>query len=301
MVRFGVAGFPLAYLDNKENKKDRRRIFRWVAGLGLDAVELQMTYGPRTKPETCREYNELARDAGVRISVHAAYYIVLTSSEKEKIKRSIDTLLKTFELAEVLGAEEVILHPGPLYSGTEGAAFERFVENCSVFLNSLGESKIGLFVETAGKLGQLGSFDDILSLSTELNGVHPCIDFGHVHARTLGSLESESAIMSLCDRVELFLVENASKRIHFHYTPIHFGPKGEIQHRAVDDKYPIKPQQDLFGEFAVGETSLDGMYHPRPQHVAKAISTIGADFTIISETHNSQEIGALELKKHASL
>lgn len=300
MVRFGVAGFPLAYLDDRKNKKDRGRIFRWIADLGLDAVELQMTYGPRTKPEICREYRELALDAGIRISVHAAYYIVLTSSESEKIQRSIDTLLKTFELSEFLGAREVILHPGPLYGGSEDEAFARFVENCSSFIDSLGEADIGLFVETAGKLGQLGSFDGILSLSTTLDGVHPCIDFGHVHARTLGSLETEDAILSICSRVEQFLNENPSKRIHFHYTPIHFGPKGEIQHRAVDDKYPIRPQQDLFGEFSVGEASSDGWYHPRPQHVAKAISIINADFTIISETHNSQEVGALELKRFST-
>ena len=296
MVRFGVAGYPLAFTEGPDGK-DRSKIFEWVSKIGLDAVELQMTYGPRTKPEKCIEYKALADALGVRISVHAAYYIVLTSAEEEKISRSIDTLNKTYELTDLLGGKEVILHPGPLYGGDEDEVSARFADNAAKFVDQLGSTDIGLFIETAGKVGQLGSVDQILSLSQQIEGVHPCIDFGHVHARTLGTLENTNNIFTLCDQIRRFLDNNPLKRAHFHYTPIHFGPRGEIQHRAVDDRYPEPQQKDLFGEAVVGESSKDGLFHPRPHPVAEALSTLPGDFTVISETHNSQEIGAKTLKE----
>nr|WP_306267027.1 TIM barrel protein [Pararhizobium sp. IMCC3301] len=297
MVRFGVAGYPLTFTEGSSGK-DRSKIFEWVSKIGLDAVELQMTYGPRTKPEKCIEYKALSDDFGIRISVHAAYYIVLTSDEEEKVSRSIDTLNKTYELADLLGAKEVILHPGPLYGGDEHEVSARFVDNAGRFVDQLGSSEIGLFIETAGKVGQLGSVDQILSLSKQLEGVHPCIDFGHVHARTLGTLEQSNNIFVLCNEIQNFLDNNPLKRAHFHYTPIHFGPRGEIQHRAVEDRYPELEQKDLFGKAAVGERSEDGWFHPRPDPVAQALRILSGDFTVISETHNSQETGAKLLKEN---
>lgn len=296
MIRFGVAGYPIAF-NESEHRRDRSKIFEWVNSLGLDAIELQMTYGPRTKPEKCAEFRSLAESFGIRISVHAAYYIVLTSDDKEKVERSIDTLKRTFELSDILGAKEVILHPGPLYGCDAREIADRFLENAARFSSEIGRTDIGLFIETAGKVGQLGSTQEILSLSSQLDGVHPCIDFGHVHARTLGSLEEPSAIFELTQELSDFRMANPSKKLHFHYTPIHFGKRGEIQHRSVDDKYPEIEQTDLFGDAGIGTSSSDGKFHPRPEPVANALVELGGDFTVISETHNTQEIGALCLQR----
>jgi deoxyribonuclease IV len=65
-----------------------------------------------------------------------------------------------------------------------------------------------LFVETAGKLAQLGSLEEILENCSQVEGVHPCVDFGHVHARTLGSLATPGAIRSLVLKIEWW-------RLHF--------------------------------------------------------------------------------------
>lgn len=296
MVKFGVAGYPLAFTKSPY-RKNRLDITRWVAELGLDAVELQMTYGPRTTPENCRALAAAAKDSGITLTVHAAYYIVFTSDDPTKIRQSADTLLRTFELADLLGANVVVLHPGPLYNGKDEEALARFIDNAGTFMHTLGKTEIGLFAETAGKIGQLGSVEDILTISSQLPGVHPCIDFGHVHARTLGTLEDPHAIFNLTTRFTEFLHSNPTRRIHFHYTPIHYGPRGEVQHRAVEDQYPTTPQTDLFGATKPGQGSRDGWYHPRPEPVAEALKRIPRDFLIISETHNSQERGALALKR----
>ena len=295
MIRFGVAGYPLAF-GRSAYSRDRLKIIDWLTEIGLDALELQMTYGPRTKPETCALMRERANSAGIKLSVHASYFIVFTSGEEEKIDRSSETLKRTYDLASQLEAKAIVLHPGPLYAGTEGDALDRFCENASACLRAIGRTDIGLFVETAGKVGQLGSFDDILRMCSRLDGVFPCIDFGHVHARTLGTLDNEGAINALVIRLIDFLKSHSNPRVHFHYTPIHYGPRGEIQHRAIKDTYEKVAAPDLFGAAPVGTSSRDGYYHPRFEPVSKALAGIDFDFTVISETHNSQEEGALALK-----
>lgn len=289
MIRVGVAGYPIAFNESK-NGRDRSRIFEWVRGQGLDALELQMTYGPRTSVENCIRYRQLAADFGIKVSVHAAYYIVLTSVERDKVERSIDTLKRTFDLANHLGAREVILHPGPLYGLPESDAMRRFADNCHEFNLAVGDSEIGLFIETAGKTGQLGSVGQILSLSAQLDRVHPCVDFGHVHARTLGTLDTPQAVAMVGDEISAFLQKFPTKRPHFHFTPIHYGPRGEIQHRAIDDVYE-QPADLLTGPAA------KRLYSPRPEPVAQTLFDIGGSFTVISETHNSQEIGAKALSR----
>lgn len=139
---------------------------------------------------------------------------------------------------------------------------------------------ISLMIETAGKVGQMGSVDMILDVASTVKGVGPCIDFGHVHARSLGELETPDAMAQVFARIDEFQRSNPDTPTHFHYTPIHFGPRGEIQHRALSD--------------------IDGVsnkpFHPRPEPVAAGLAGLPGRFTIISETHNSQEMGAIRLK-----
>jgi deoxyribonuclease-4 len=196
-----------------------------------------------------------------------------------------------------LGADVVVLHPGPLYGEEASVVLRRFIENLASCVDEIGPTETGLFVETAGKIGQLGSVDEILQVCSFIQGVFPCIDFGHVHARTRGTLESATAINDLFVQLETYRERRPSTRIHFHYTPIHYGPKGEISHKAIGDTYPSLTQMAL--PSLVDHNPLrsgDGFFHPRVEPIAKGLRRLAADCTVISETHDSQEEGALALK-----
>ena len=278
-IRFGVGGFPLAFTDRPESK-DRGAVFAWLRSVGLDAIELQMTYGPRMTAEQGRRYRALAIADDIKISIHGSYYIVLASPDPAKVLRSVDTLMRTYVQADILGAREIVLHPGSLYGAPEAEASRRFAENLQRFMAQLGKTDICLMIETAGKVGQMGSVDMILDVAATIKGVGPCIDFGHVHARSLGGLATADAISQVFARIDEFQRSNPDTPTHFHYTPIHYGPRGEIQHRALSD--------------------IDGVsnkpFHPRPEPVAAGLAALSGRFTIISETHNSQEKGAIRLK-----
>ncbi len=297
MVRFGVAGYPPAF-GKTPYRRDRLKILNWLSTLGLNALELQMTYGPRTKADVCREYRKIAEDLGISISVHASYFIVFTSSDPAKLERSRDTLKRTYDLCGVLGADVVVLHPGPLYGEESSLVLRRFIDNLASCFDDIGPTETGLFVETAGKVGQLGSVDEILQVCSAVQGVFPCIDFGHVHARTLGTLESSIAVNDLFAQIESYRKRRPSGRIHFHYTPIHYGPRGEISHKAISDRYPSMAQMALPSlDNNNPLRSGDGFFHPRVEPIAKGLRALAADCTVISETHDSQEEGALALKE----
>lgn len=296
MVRFGVAGYPPAF-NKTPYRRNRIKILNWLNEIGLNALELQMTYGPRTRPQVCREYRKLAEDFDIRLSVHAAYYIVFTSKDPIKIQNSSETLKRTFELCSFLGSDILVLHPGPLYGGKSQEAMERFLENLSKFMDEIGSTEIGLFVETAGKVGQLGSIDEVMYITKVMKGVHPCVDFGHVHARTMGTLYDEGAISAIFEKLKDYgHFHPNGHRVHFHYTPIDFGPRGEVSHKAINDKYPIDPQLSLAIFTKVGQPKI-GPYHPRFEPIAKFLRKFSVNCTVISETHDSQEEGALALKQ----
>ena len=71
-IRFGVGGFPLAFTERPE-AKDRGAVFAWLRSVGLDAIELQMTYGPRMTAEQGRRYRALAIADDIKISIHGSY------------------------------------------------------------------------------------------------------------------------------------------------------------------------------------------------------------------------------------
>jgi len=290
MLRIGVGGYPPAY-DQTTFRKDRMKIFEWLRSLGLSAFEAEMTYGPRTPVKTCQAMRSLSHEFDIKISVHAAYYIVLTSSDKDKVARSIDMLKRTFELADIMGADVIVLHPGSLYKRTPAEIAEILGNNVSDFFNQIGKTDIGLFLETAGKKAQFGSVEEILSVTNVVKGTYPCIDFGHVHARSGGGLRDDKSI----DDVFSMLVENGvfneGNRAHFHYTPIHYGTKGEIQHRKIDDIY--SPSD------AITSSDIDQagqLYFPRYDRIIENLAKVPIPVTIISETHNSQDKGALAMR-----
>jgi deoxyribonuclease-4 len=248
----------------------------------------------------CQQYREASERLGITLSVHASYFIVLTSDEEEKVSRSIDTLKKTYELAEALGSRVVVLHPGPLYGKDPLEVGKVLRANISRALAEIGPTDIGLYLETAGKKGQYGSVDEVLDLSDQLKGVYPCIDFGHVHARENGSLTSLKAVRQLFECIRSRGYFGVKRKIHMHYSPVKYGPRGELCHKKITDLNDdsIGRTADLFSPRTDRMDGEAQRYSPSVEHVAACIKEFRVKCTLISETLDSQEEGALALKRN---
>ena len=79
--------------------------------------------------------------------------------------------------------------------------------------------------------------DEVLELCTLDERLVPCIDFGHLYARSLGVLDGPEEMRRMLDRMVEVLGEERASRFHSHFSHIEFTPKGgELRHLCFSDE-----------------------------------------------------------------
>ena len=105
-IIFGPAGNPIGF------KGKSTQACSYIAQEGLDAYEYQATYGVRIGENSAKELRKNSEENKIRVSMHAPYYINLSSQDPEVIERSIDRLVQSARAAEWMGAYRIVFHPG---------------------------------------------------------------------------------------------------------------------------------------------------------------------------------------------
>lgn len=192
--------------------------------LGLKACEIAFTYGVYIKDKKdAEEIKKTAERLGIKLSIHAPYWINLNSPEKDKIDKSKERILKSLEAGTLLGVHRVIFHPG--YYGDMGK--EETYENIKKAIIEIQEEAEKreytpkLAPETTGKVNVFGSVDEIKKLVDE-TGCSFCIDFAHILAREK-NYNFESVLKKFSNQKEL----------HIHFSGIEYGEKGEKNHKKT--------------------------------------------------------------------
>jgi len=73
-----------------------------------------------------------------------------------------------------------------------------------------------------------------LAMSAAINGVQPCLDFAHLHARPGdGTMNTVKEWTRLLEAYQASLGKEALKSLHIHLSGIEYGPKGEKNHLAL--------------------------------------------------------------------
>jgi deoxyribonuclease-4 len=85
-----------------------------------------------------------------------------------------------------------------------------------------------------GKRTQFGSLEDILYLCQEVDGILPCVDFCHIHARK-GKANSYSEFHRILKKIEKKLGSKAIKNMHIHISGVDYNDKGEKKHLNLRD------------------------------------------------------------------
>jgi deoxyribonuclease-4 len=228
---FGTGGSP----HSASTKTTVSGIER-IAELGLGCMELEFVMGVRMGEVEARLVAETAVRQNVKLSAHAPYYINLNAREPEKIKASQERLLKTARIATLCGAQSVVFHTAFYLGDSPEETYNKVKKNLEEVILQLRRENNGVWIrpEVMGKQSQFGTIEELLNLCTELEGLAPCIDFAHWHART-GTYNSYQEFASILTQIEKRLGRTALDDMHIHISGIKYGAKGELKHLELKE------------------------------------------------------------------
>ena len=214
-IRFGTAGTSDSF--TAMGYKNSLDIPAYTEKMGLDAFEYQCGHGVRLGLDKARQMADDAAARGILFSVHAPYYISMSSLEEDKRLNSIQYLLQSAALCRALGGRRVIFHSGSCGRQSREAALEKALDTLKRAQDALDEAgfaEITLCPETMGKIGQLGTLEEVLALCGVDRRITPCIDFGHLNARTLGGIRSKADYAAILDRIGEALGDARARQFH---------------------------------------------------------------------------------------
>ena len=205
--------------------------------IGLESFELGWVQSVRVTEATCALIKSAGEEHGVVLSVHAPYYINL-NADADEWPKSRKRLMDAAHYGYLAGATDIIFHPGSYFMNDPLEVLKVAIprlQGCVKELQKNGDH-VTIRPETMGKSAMLGSFEDALAMSKAMEGVQPCLDFAHLHARpgdgTLNTYEEWSRLLEKYGRE---LGGNALKNLHIHLSGIEYGPKGEKNHLPLAD------------------------------------------------------------------
>lgn len=242
--RFGTVGSPIG--TPKKPGGSPGGILH-IAELGLSALELAWVQSVRVSDETCAVIKKTSADAGVALSVHAPYYINLNAQTTELLKASLARLLAAARAGYKAGATDIIFHPGSYMKQDPDKVYPIARQRLAEVVDQLRSEKVDVVLrpETMGKGAMLGSLEETVQLARDIDGVLPCLDFAHLHARPGdGSFNSYEEFSAALKVVAAGLGQRGLQSLHIHLSGIDYGPGGEKKHlplKEADLKY-----KDLF-------------------------------------------------------
>jgi len=202
-----------------------------IAELGLGCMELEFVQGVKMGEAGARLVAETAGEEGVKLSAHAPYFMNFNAHEPEKIRASQGRLLQTARIASLCGAESVVFHTAFYLGDPPEATYNTVKKYLEETLNQLKRenNRVRIRPEVMGKGTQFGTVEEIINLCIELEGLAPCIDFAHWHARS-GIFNSYQEFASTLLQIKEGLGGTALDDMHIHVSGIAYGKKGERKH-----------------------------------------------------------------------
>ncbi len=199
-------------------------------------MEIEFVRGVKMGETAARMVGEVAVRTGVRLSVHAPYYINLNSQDIEKVRASQSRILQTARIAALCHAGSVVFHPAFYMGQPPETVYETVRQHLVEVLSQLEREDIEICIrpEVMGKSSQFGTIDELVNLSAGLKGVLPCIDFSHWHART-GKFNSYPEFEAILRQLRQRLGDEALGNMHIHVSGINYGQKGELNHLNLEE------------------------------------------------------------------
>lgn len=274
MISFGPGGNSISW----GKRKFPEDLPAYLGELGLDGYEIECGRGVRISEGTVKKLPEIARESGIYVTLHAPYFISLSSTEEEKRLNSVNYILESAKAAKSVGAQKIVVHSGSCSKMTRAEAVylaKQTLKKAQETLDENGLSDIIICPETMGKINQLGTLEEVLELCGVDERFLPTVDFGHLNARTLGGIKERADYAKILDLIENALGRERLSKMHIHFSKIEYTAGGEKKHLTFADEH--------FG--------------PDYKPLLEEIKQRGLSPSIICESDGTQAEDAAEMKR----
>lgn len=275
MIKFGPSGTDEAFAA--AGYSHTVEVPGFIKENGLDIFEYSFGRGVRITKETAEKIGQAFREKEVGISVHAPYYINFAGEEPQKLRATFDYLFASLDAVKWFGGTRAVFHPGSPLKSERREAMERLLRAINLFMEEFylnGYEDRFVCAETMGKINQLGDLDEIIEIVNVAENILPCVDFGHLNARTYGSLKSKNDYKRVLDALIDGVGEKKVKNMHVHFSKIEYGKGGEIRHL----------------------TFADQIYGPEFEPLAELLAEYRLEPWVLSESAGTQSIDAKTMK-----
>ena len=276
MIRFGPSGNSTRFYD--EGHVSSVDAPKWLADQGLNAYEYSFGRGINISDEKAAAIGELGKTFDVAISVHAPYYINFANPSDDMAEKSFAYVLRSCQKARAFGGNRVVFHPAAQGKMTRSEAVELTKKRLQTLSRLIVENKMDdcLFCpETMGKINQIGTVEEVAEFCKIADFFVPTVDFGHVNARTYGSLKTEEDFEQIVRCLVNSIGIERTSMMHIHFSKIEYSAGGEVRHL----------------------TFADTVFGPQFEPLARVLKKYDLQPEIICESDGTQADVALQMKQ----
>ncbi|MBU0497139.1 MAG: TIM barrel protein, partial [Candidatus Thermoplasmatota archaeon] len=235
-IRIGQAGIPLSC----KGRTNKDGIAYTHNQLDLNAIEIQFVRGLYIMAdEEAAFIKNFAEENDMEIHVHAPYYINL-AGEADEVEMSFEKIMRAATMADNIGAETVIIHPGFYGENSEKKTMKLIIKNVKKITGMMKKEKIRvkLAIETMGKQKVFGTLDEVIEVCKSVKDVVPVIDLAHIHARGNGCLKDRKSFEEMFEK----LAPLKLKKYIIHVTGVLYEDGNEFYHLPIKKgDMPIAP------------------------------------------------------------
>lgn len=275
MIRFGPSGNAREFYE--QGKKNSEEAPEWLAQRGLNAYEYSFGRGINISDKKANAIRDAAEKYDVAVSAHAPYYINFANPDDAMAEKSYDYVLRSCAKLSEMGGERVVFHPAAVGKAERCDAFALCRDRMKILRDRIyaaGMQKFRFCPETMGKINQIGSLEEIVELSSIDDIFLPAIDFGHLNARTMGSIKSVDDYRRILETIIKGAGFEKADKMHVHFSKIEYSKGGEVKHLTFEDQ----------------------IYGPEFEPLAVAVCEFGLHPVFICESDDTQAADAVEMK-----
>ncbi|MBI4214632.1 TIM barrel protein [archaeon] len=231
-LRFGTAGIPLSTRAAKG--KESRTILgvERVHELNLGAMELEFVRNVNVSADVAPQVKEAAKRNGVVLTCHGQYFVNLNATNKSTLEASRKRILDACRRAWECGVWSICYHAAFYMKMPREQYYPNIRDQLASISKQLRDEGIELWLrpEYGGKVSQFGDLSELISVSQDVEGVAPCVDWAHVFARSQGKISRAEQFCEMLAEIERTLGREALNNMHCHAEGIAYGDTGERHH-----------------------------------------------------------------------